>query len=166
MPKNYGLTRHTRGGELIEYRQEKIAKSRYQILLDESDELETAPRQITTTSAEDQNQGIGEIRYWSDFSRLYYLPKSLQRIPDPADWETTNPNWTEGQEFFARYNEVGFSQNTCGGIGVKPLTLSCQESELMDGALRLFVEDCDNLQVNFLFFLVHPQQFITEYQFI
>jgi hypothetical protein len=50
---------------------------------------------------------LGEnIRYWSDFSRVYYLPRSLQKLPDPLSWEETCVNWREGQDIFNSYNEV------------------------------------------------------------
>ncbi|KAF9555209.1 tubulin nucleotide-binding domain-like protein [Agrocybe pediades] len=98
------------GGPIAEFRQEQITNDH---------------RDSTTSATAEQNRNSGKIRYWSDFSRVYYLPRSLQKIPDPPDWETDNLNWAAGQELFERYNE---------------------ESELMEGALRLFVEDCDNIQ--------------------
>lgn len=50
--------------------------------------------------------GGGDIRYWSDFGRLYYLPRSLQQVPDPPEWESTDPGWIQGHETFMRHNEV------------------------------------------------------------
>ena len=51
-------------------------------------------------------QGAGDIRYWSDFDRVYYLPRSLQKLPDPSEWKSTNLGWNEGHEMFTRHNEV------------------------------------------------------------
>ncbi|KDR78071.1 hypothetical protein GALMADRAFT_245054 [Galerina marginata CBS 339.88] len=111
-------------GGSVEYRQDRITKSDYHAHLQE---METSDNEnlLESTVGMDQNQDIGDIRYWSDFSRVYYLPRSLQKLPDPPDWETTRTDWNQGQESFSRFNE---------------------ESELMDGTLRLFVEDCDNIQ--------------------
>uniref|UniRef100_A0A8H7XJ48 Tubulin nucleotide-binding domain-like protein n=1 Tax=Psilocybe cubensis TaxID=181762 RepID=A0A8H7XJ48_PSICU len=106
---------NTWNGELVEYKQDRISKSAFQSSLEED---------------EDKNQSsdlvlIQDFRYWSDYSRVYYLPRTLQKIPDPPEWETTNVDLNHGLEVFTRLNE---------------------ETELMDGTLRLFVEDCDNIQ--------------------
>ncbi|OAX33636.1 tubulin nucleotide-binding domain-like protein [Rhizopogon vinicolor AM-OR11-026] len=63
------------------------------------------------------------IRYWSDYSRVYLDQKSIQAIPDAL--ESTEAEWSIGQGLFRRYDE---------------------ETELMDGAFRLLVENCDNFQ--------------------
>jgi hypothetical protein len=47
-----------------------------------------------------------DIRYWSDFSRVYCLPRTIQAIPDIGGWENTDGDWQSGQEQFSRYNEV------------------------------------------------------------
>ena len=57
------------------------------------------------SSAEAEELGEN-IRYWSDFSRVYYLPRSLQKLPDPPSWEETCVNWKEGQDIFNSYNKV------------------------------------------------------------
>ena len=51
-------------------------------------------------------QGVGDVRYWSDFGRVYYLPRSLHKLPDSPEWESTDPGWVQGQEMFTRHNEV------------------------------------------------------------
>ncbi|KAG1867812.1 Misato segment II tubulin-like domain-containing protein [Suillus subalutaceus] len=63
------------------------------------------------------------IRYWSDYSRVFLDPKSIQPIPDAL--ESTEAGWSVGQDLFRRYNE---------------------DTELMEGAFRLLVENCDNFQ--------------------
>lgn len=63
------------------------------------------------------------IRYWSDYSRVFLDRKSIQAIPDAL--ESTEAGWSVGQELFRRYNE---------------------DAELMEGAFRLLVENCDNFQ--------------------
>jgi hypothetical protein len=64
-----------------------------------------------------------DIRYWSDYSRVFLDPKSIQPIPDAL--ESTEAGWSVGQDLFRRYNE---------------------DTELMEGAFRLLVENCDNFQ--------------------
>ncbi|KAG1750528.1 Misato segment II tubulin-like domain-containing protein [Suillus paluster] len=63
------------------------------------------------------------VRYWSDYSRVFLDRKSIQAIPDAM--ESTEAGWSVGQELFRRYNE---------------------DTELMEGAFRLLVENCDNFQ--------------------
>jgi hypothetical protein len=50
--------------------------------------------------------GDPTIRYWSDFSRVYYAPRTVQKLPDTGDWEDLDGNWQVGQETFVRYNEA------------------------------------------------------------
>ncbi|KAG1773689.1 Misato segment II tubulin-like domain-containing protein [Suillus placidus] len=64
-----------------------------------------------------------KIRYWSDYSRVFLDRKSIQTIPDIL--EGTEAGWSVGQDLFRRYNE---------------------DTELMEGAFRLLVENCDNFQ--------------------
>lgn len=90
----------------MEYRQSLITKSSYHAQLE--DEKNDDDERPST-----QNKEIGDIRYWSDFNRLYYLPKSLQPLPDIPDWETTSLDWNQGQELFTRFNEVIFRHLSC-----------------------------------------------------
>ena len=84
---------------LIEYRQEPVSKSAYQKQMDDEENGLDADQPET-------NLSIGDIRYWSDFSRVYYLPRSLQKLPDPPEWEDTALNWNAGNELFRRFDEV------------------------------------------------------------
>ncbi|CAA7263931.1 unnamed protein product [Cyclocybe aegerita] len=104
-------------GKVVEHRQEPIQPSRYQTLVEEASE-QTAKHPARSPAEID-------VRYWSDFGRPSYLPRSLQRIPDSSVWGNGSVNWNDGPEFFSRYNE---------------------EFELMDSAVRLLIEDCDNIQ--------------------
>jgi hypothetical protein len=52
-----------------------------------------------------------DIRYWSDFNRVYYVPRSIHKIPDQADWEAGDGDWQGGKEAFLRYDTV-----SCAGI--------------------------------------------------
>jgi hypothetical protein len=74
---------------VAEYRQEEIAKSQYYIETDE-------PRLIKDS----------EVRYWSDYSHVDLHPRSIHKLPDAADWESTEGNWGAGKDVFSRYNQV------------------------------------------------------------
>ncbi|KAF9481069.1 tubulin nucleotide-binding domain-like protein [Pholiota conissans] len=111
---------------VVEYRQDKIPKSEYQKRMDEEagapDDTSGPTHDV---KPEESAHDVGNIRYWSDFSRVYYLSRSFQKLPDLPEWEQSTVDWTQGQELFKRFNE---------------------ESELMEGAFRISVEGCDNLQ--------------------
>lgn len=107
------LTESLWHGKIVEYRQDLIAKSAYQSHLEAGS---TLSKEIPS---------VGDIRYWSDFDRVYYLPRSLQKMPDPPEWESTDLGWIQGHEMFKRHNK---------------------DTELMDGSVRLFVEDCESMQ--------------------
>lgn len=109
----------------MEHRQEPIPRSCYHVQLDDEESI-----------ASNVDQGPGEVRYWSDYSRVYFLPRSLQMIPE------VDSNWPEEQEMFSHFNEARYDAFS----SVSPI-YNFQESELIDGPLRLFVEDCDNMQV-------------------
>ncbi|OCL03467.1 protein DML1 [Glonium stellatum] len=94
-------------------RQPPIAPSPYQTHLDAG----LAPPLLTTSA----------VRYWSDYSRLYYHPKSLIQLSEFEVGDTLMPfeRWEVGAELFG--------------------TLDA-EFDLLDRDLRPFVEECDGLQ--------------------
>ncbi|KAE9407478.1 tubulin nucleotide-binding domain-like protein [Gymnopus androsaceus JB14] len=65
------------------------------------------------------------VRYWSDFNRVFYIPRTAQMLPDVPEWQTTEGDWALGQETFKRFND---------------------ETELMEGSVRLFIEECSSFQ--------------------
>ncbi|KAG2361555.1 Misato segment II tubulin-like domain-containing protein [Suillus spraguei] len=75
------------------------------------------------TEEDDLGRTDPNIRYWSDYSRIFLDRKSVQPVPDAL--ESTEAGWSVGQDLFRRYNE---------------------DTELMEGAFRLLVENCDNFQ--------------------
>lgn len=90
-----------RDGNSIEYRQAQVPKSDYQ------NGMEKYSTDVYGHLSSAEAEELGEnIRYWSDFSRVYYLPRSLQKLPDPPSWEETCVNWKEGQDIFNSYNKV------------------------------------------------------------
>ncbi|KAH0837910.1 hypothetical protein J3R83DRAFT_6141 [Lanmaoa asiatica] len=100
-----------RHGALVRHEQEQIPQSEYHSRLDLEDNSEQA-KPIAT-----------KIRYWSDFSRVFFDPKSIQAVPDVP--ELVEGDWNASRESFLRYDN---------------------NAELMDGSLRLLVEDCNNFQ--------------------
>lgn len=85
------------------YRQSQTAKSAYHTRLDE-DSFDHV-RMAENTKPED-------IRYWSDFSHVYYLPRSIQRVPSPPAWEAFEGHWAQSRDLFRRYNEVNVTSQS------------------------------------------------------
>ncbi|KIJ66438.1 hypothetical protein HYDPIDRAFT_87038 [Hydnomerulius pinastri MD-312] len=101
-------------GDVIHQEQERLPKSEYHALLENGDDLEEM----------DQTTPINpKIRYWSDFSRVFFDPNSIQAVPDA--FEVIEGDWNANRDIFQRYDE---------------------DTELMDGSLRLMIEDCNNFQ--------------------
>ncbi|KAJ7051764.1 Misato segment II tubulin-like domain-containing protein [Mycena amicta] len=106
-------------GNTVAYRQEPIEKSQYQTdidfeeLFDEND---------VSSGAQ-----LRDIRFWSDFNRMYYVPRTVQKVPDLPEWEWEEGegNWAVGHETFVRYDE---------------------NTGLMEGPVRSFLEECDMIQ--------------------
>jgi hypothetical protein len=83
-----------RKSDIQEYRQDAVQPSTYQRQLDEeADEDESS----------DQD---ADMRYWSDFNRVYYHPGTIQKLPDPMEWENVQDDWSHGQEILDRHEEV------------------------------------------------------------
>ncbi|THH21692.1 hypothetical protein EUX98_g8295 [Antrodiella citrinella] len=107
-------------GIVDEFRQPVVTKSKYQSRL----ELEAETKDLDDED-EDEATGVSEIRFWSDYSRVFYHPRTSQRLPDVADYEHADGDWVSGRDAFTKYNE---------------------ETELMEDSFRFFVEECDNPQ--------------------
>ncbi|KAJ7162919.1 mtDNA inheritance protein Dml1 [Mycena filopes] len=95
-------------GNPVEYKQEPVRQSHYQTDMEELNDVK-----------------LEDVRYWSDFNRLYYVPRTVQKVPDVPEWADAEGNWTGGQDMFARYDE---------------------DTGLMEGPLRLFLEECETIQ--------------------
>ncbi|KAI9068825.1 tubulin nucleotide-binding domain-like protein [Trametes sanguinea] len=111
-------------GGMVQYHQDPIPKSDYHTRLDqelaESDEQRENAKTPVTVDA-------SNIRFWSDYSRVYYHPRSIQKLPDLADWERSEGEWQSSREAFANHEHAS-------------------EHEIMENEVRLFVEECDALQ--------------------
>lgn len=86
---------------MAEYRQDKIVKSMYQQRLEkgEDEEEESNDKYLIDSKT-------SEIRYWSDYNRVYYHPRSLQQVPDLPDWQASKGDWNYGKSVFERFNLV------------------------------------------------------------
>lgn len=102
-----------RNGPAVIQRQKAIEQSPYQRNL----ELGLEPPQLTTDS----------VRYWSDFNRVYYHPKSIVQLNEYELSSTLMPfeNWNVGEELFTSLDK---------------------DHDLLDRDLRPFAEEADQLQ--------------------
>lgn len=96
-----------RNGETVEYRSEPIARSDYHTKLDLHGD--GAMHGGNTNDTEETQVEESKVRYWSDYSRVVFHPRSIQRLPDLPDWEDTEGDWASGLETFRKYDEVGWS---------------------------------------------------------
>jgi Tubulin domain len=98
-----------------EIRQVPIPDIPYQTQLDEeADEDENA---VVARPPDPKTSSIlpplraSDVRYWSDYSRVHYLPRSLHKLPDLADWEAADGgDWQGGRETFSRYDSVSHAK--------------------------------------------------------
>lgn len=76
-----------------------------------------APPELTTST----------VRYWSDFNRVFYHPKSIVQLNEYELNSTLMPfeKWQMGEELFANLDK---------------------EHDLLDRDLRPFVEEADHMQ--------------------
>ncbi|PFH48792.1 hypothetical protein AMATHDRAFT_64624 [Amanita thiersii Skay4041] len=112
----------TWNGHIEEHKQAVIPKSLYQSQMDETDGLGTKE---TEGNSRRLLQNSNEIRYWSDFNRVFYVPRSIQALPDPTYGEVVSGNWDGGMDLFARFNE---------------------ETSLMEDSFRQLLEESDYFQ--------------------
>lgn len=107
------LTDLYRNGPSVIQRQQAIEQSPYQHSL----ELGLDPPKLTSES----------VRYWSDFNRVYYHPKSVVQLNEYELNSTIMPfeNWSAGEELFTSLDK---------------------DQDLLDRDLRPFAEEADQLQ--------------------
>ncbi|KAF8335795.1 Misato segment II tubulin-like domain-containing protein [Cantharellus anzutake] len=110
------------GGDIGINKQVPIEKSAYQRYLDEGEDEDS-------DWFESNDQLLHSVRYWSDFNRVYHIPRTLQPVPFVGTRDTNDPDcvtyWADGVTTFQR---------------------ECLDNDLMDGDFRRFVEECDLLQ--------------------
>lgn len=102
-----------RNGPAVVQRQEVIQQNAYQQSLEEG--LEPPP--LTTES----------VRYWSDFNRVYFHPKSIVQLNEYELNSALMPfeNWSIGEELFNSLDK---------------------EHDILDRDLRSFAEEADHMQ--------------------
>jgi len=100
-------------GPTVVQRQERIQQNEYQQSLEAGLE---APELTTST-----------VRYWSDFNRVYYHPKSIVQLNEYELNSSLMPfeNWDAGEDLFSSLDK---------------------EHDLLDRDLRPFAEEADQLQ--------------------
>ncbi|VUC19789.1 unnamed protein product [Clonostachys rosea] len=100
-------------GKSVLHRQQPLEVSAYQLSLDDGRQ----PERLSKSS----------VRYWSDFSRVYYHPKSLVQLYDFELNSSIRP--------FERYP-----------MGVELFQTLDKEFDIVDRDFRPFVEECDMMQ--------------------
>jgi hypothetical protein len=102
-----------RNGPTVIQRQTVIEQNAYQQSLEEG----LVPPELTTES----------VRYWSDFNRVYFHPKSIIQLNEYELGSSLMPfeNWTAGEELFNSLDK---------------------EHDLLDRDLRPFAEEADQMQ--------------------
>lgn len=100
-------------GQAVVQKAEPIAPSAYQQSLDAGLE----PPQLTTES----------VRYWSDFNRVFYHPRSIVQLNEYDVNSSIAPfeRWDSGEELFANLDK---------------------EHDLVDRDMRPFAEEADHMQ--------------------
>ncbi|KAI1337770.1 tubulin domain-containing protein [Xylariaceae sp. FL0016] len=100
-------------GQTVVHRQDPIGESAYQTSLDTGQ----PPPELTTST----------VRYWSDFNRVFYHPKSIIQLNEYELNSTIMPfeKWHVGEELFASLDK---------------------EHDLVDRDLRPFIEEADQMQ--------------------
>ena len=81
-----------RDGGVVEIRQPHIEESPFHASYDGEDGKPSAQS--------------AAVRYWSDYAKLYLLPRSLHQLPDHPTRETAQSSWTTSQNEFNSFNEV------------------------------------------------------------
>jgi len=101
----------SRDGGVDEVHQNRISGGPYQSQLDEEIEEDA-----TVAPVEPENSTVvpplrtSDIQYWSDYDRVYRLPRSIHKLPDLADWEAEG-DWKSGKDAFLRYDLVSYTSD-------------------------------------------------------
>lgn len=105
--------RQRRDGNVVVQKQLPVEQNEYQKSLEQG----LPPPPLTSET----------VRYWSDFNRVYYSPKSIVQLNDFELNSQLMPfeRWDVGEELFSNLD---------------------REHDLLDRDLRPFAEECDQLQ--------------------
>lgn len=146
-----GADCQVRDGAVDEIHQDPILDIGYQAQLDQEADEDPA---LGSPDSERNPVAVpplvaSDVRYWSDYNRVHYLPRSIHKLPDLADWETAGGDWQGGKDTFLRYDSVSLSRSHRYHIA-DVVGFSWKDHALMDDPFRLFVEECDTFQVRTL----------------
>lgn len=99
-----------RDGAVDEIQQDPIPDIAYQTQLDRETDEDSDPHAAVLGQPE-KSPAVpplvaSDVRYWSDYNRVHYIPRSIHKLPDLADWETAEGDWQGGKETFLRYDSV------------------------------------------------------------
>lgn len=90
------------------------------------------------------------VRYWSDYSRVYYHPRSLHEVGDEPEVSApqTTTNGTDGAPSGTSASSTASAQprEYTWGDGEALFTELDREHDLLDRDLRPFVEEADQMQ--------------------
>jgi hypothetical protein len=101
------LTCNHRDGTVDEVRQEPVPQSSYQeVLEDEVDGDLDSKEDLRSVDLPGPALDGSTVRYWSDYSRVYYTPRSFHMLPDALDFENIDDDWSAGKDTFERYDSV------------------------------------------------------------
>jgi hypothetical protein len=93
-----------RDGVVATHAQPRLPKSRYQRLLDEEEQHYQDPENFRGPDFV-VSEFSQDIKYWSDFSRVYYSQRNLQILDEDASRQDDG-SWLSGQEMFQRYDDA------------------------------------------------------------
>lgn len=94
----------SRNGAVVEYRQEEIPQGSYHAQLEREVEEDGIPENDDEEASPQASDS--DVRFWSDYSRVFLHPRSSQRLPELPDWERAEGNWLWSKEAFERHNAV------------------------------------------------------------
>ncbi|KAF8507552.1 hypothetical protein JB92DRAFT_2832749 [Gautieria morchelliformis] len=118
-----------RTGPASEHLQDPIPQSSYHARLDAGEDEEDED-DLDVEMDEGEHDSVPDLTssicFWSDYSCVFYHPRGLHRIPDPAEWER-EAGWPQGVERFHAYDT---------------------NQAVLEDSFRLFAEECHLLQLN------------------
>jgi protein misato len=100
-----------RDGTVDVIHRDPIPNITYQTQLDEEADEDSDPQAALGQPDLEKSSAVppllaSDVRYWSDYNRVHYLPRSIHKLPDLADWEAAEGDWQGGKEAFLRYDSV------------------------------------------------------------
>lgn len=98
----------SRNGDTVEYRSDPIARSDYHTLLETETDQKDA-MEVGGKAKDDVRVNESKVRYWSDYSRVFFHHRSVHRLPDLPEWEDLDGDWMAGAETFKKFDEVRVS---------------------------------------------------------